>query len=379
MYQGILKSTEEAATSPQPASCSTHNSQPLDLYCETCEKLVCTHCVILSCTKKNQKHGFIDEMVKRYESDLDRKLQPAKTLHRNIATALEAISTSERELQGAKKAKLLEIQTSFDALVAVLEKEKLYFTKNLEKSFQEQESLFSAKRRELSETLDNLESVLQSTESSLHSRSNTAFLSGISGMKNRIEQSVKVASEVSFSLHTERLPEMEYQLFKLGELCHTKNFVYMKSDPLKCHIERSVDINDIPIYQPSTISLRLNSSNVNKGIFGTFHITAQLLSTLDDSSQRVTVKKLTSEMYSLTFEPHQSGKHELQIKYLGSVTCRIPICVTMQPCILLSKKVNGATGIKCYKGNVFTCGEDLGIAVLDPEHQEGYQHHTWML
>ncbi len=369
MYQDILKSTEEAATSPQPVTCNTHNSQPLDLYCETCEKLVCTHCVIQSCTKKNHNHGYIDEMVKRYESDLDRKLQPAKTLHRNIATALEAISTSERELLGAKEVRLLEIQTSFDALVEVLEKEKLYFTKNLEKSFQEQESLFSAKRRELSESLDNLESVLQSTESSLRSQSKTAFLSGIGDMKNGIEQSVKVASEASFSLHPERLPEMEYELLKLEELrelCHTKNFVYTKSDPLKCHIERSVNINDIRIDQPSTISLCVNSSNVNKGIFRKLYIAAKFLSTLDDSSQTVAVKKITSEMYSLTFEPHQSGKHELVIKYLDSVTCRIPICVPMQPGMLLSKKVNGAEAIKCYKGNVFTCGEDLGIAVLDP-------------
>ncbi len=73
---------------------------------------------------------------------------------------------------------------------------------------------------------------------------------------------------------------------------------------------------------------------------------------------------MTSEIYSLTFEPCQSGRHELEIKYLDSVTCRIPICVTMQPeCMLLSEKVNDATGIKYYK---FTCGEDLGIAVLDP-------------
>ncbi len=98
-------------------------------------------------------------MVKQYESDLDRKLQPAKTLHRNITTALEAISTSERELLGAKEAKLLEIQTSFDALIEVLEKEN--FMNTLEKSFQEQESLFSTKRKELAIWITGL----QSTES----------------------------------------------------------------------------------------------------------------------------------------------------------------------------------------------------------------------
>ncbi len=370
MYQDILKSTEKAATSPKLTTCSTHNSQPLDMYCETCEKLVCTHCVILSCTKKNHNHGFIDEMVKLYESDLGKKLQPAKTLHRNIATALEAISTSERELQGAKEAKLLEIQTSFDALIEILAKEKLYFMGTLEKSFQEQECLFLAKRKELSESLDNLEFVLQSTESSLHSQSKTAFLSGIGDLKNRIEQSVNVASDVSFSLNPpEILPEMEYELLRLEEfreLCHTKNFVYMKSDPLKCHMGRSVNLNDIPIYQPFTVTLHLNSSNVNKGIFGKFNITAQILSILNGSSQAVTVKKGNSEIYSLTFEPHQSGKHELQIKYLDSVTCRIPICVIMKPGMLFSKKVDGATGIKYYKGNVYTSLDRHAIAVLDP-------------
>ncbi len=202
MHQEILKSTEETPTPPQSATCSTHNSQPLDMYCETCEKLACTHCVILSCTKKNHNHGFIDEMVKRYESDLDRKLQPAKTLHRNITTALEAISTSERELQGAKEAKLLEIQTSFDALVEILMREKNYFTETLEKSFQEQESLFSAKRTELSESLDNLESVLQS---SLRSESKTEFLAGISDKRNNIDQSIKKVGEiVSFDRSTPR-------------------------------------------------------------------------------------------------------------------------------------------------------------------------------
>ncbi len=131
---------------------------------------------------------------------------------------------------------MLKIQTSFDALVEILMREKTYFTETLEKSFQEQESLFSAKRTELSESLDNLESVLQS---SLRSESKTEFLAGISDKRNNIDQSIKKVGEiVSLSLHPERLPEMDCELLKLEELrelCHTKNFVYTKSDPLKYH------------------------------------------------------------------------------------------------------------------------------------------------
>ncbi len=118
--------------------------------------------------------------------------------------------------------------------------------------------------------------------------------------------------------------------------------------------------------QPSTVTLYLNSLNVDNKSKGKFHITAQILYGLDDSSQTVTVKKVTSEIYSLTFIPHQSGKHELQIICHDSLACKVPICVTMQPGMLVNKKVDGAVGIKCYKGKVYTTLGRRAIAVLDP-------------
>ena len=114
MYQENLKSAEaEATAAPQIATtCGTHKLQPLDLYCETCESLVCRDCALLSCTKKNHNHGFIDEMVKQYRCELEEKLLPALTLHKEIATALEATFTSEGELDGVKERMLQEFQTS---------------------------------------------------------------------------------------------------------------------------------------------------------------------------------------------------------------------------------------------------------------------------
>ena len=43
-YEKNLKIIETEQATPLPATCEVHKSQPLALYCETCESLVCRDC-----------------------------------------------------------------------------------------------------------------------------------------------------------------------------------------------------------------------------------------------------------------------------------------------------------------------------------------------
>ncbi len=112
MYQGTLKCTERKATIQQPSlqpPCELHSSQTLALYCETCGKLVCRDCALTSCAKKNHEHGFIDDMIKKYKSDLSGEIEPMREVSREIESALKAISASEEKLLTEKEAKLREV------------------------------------------------------------------------------------------------------------------------------------------------------------------------------------------------------------------------------------------------------------------------------
>ena len=61
---------------PQPAA-KFHNSQSLDLYCETCESLVCRDCVI---KRVNHKYGLANEIVEEIINQIcteNKKVSPA--------------------------------------------------------------------------------------------------------------------------------------------------------------------------------------------------------------------------------------------------------------------------------------------------------------
>ena len=116
MYQNNLSLAETPTVTPQLGTCGVHNSQSLALYCETCETLVCRDCVIISCAKKNHIYGFVDDMVEKYQTDLQRLMEPVKHLHQQMSTALDNIVAVDRELERKKEAKLQDIQSTFDAL-----------------------------------------------------------------------------------------------------------------------------------------------------------------------------------------------------------------------------------------------------------------------
>ena len=146
---------------PQLATCGVHNSQPLALYCETCETLVCRDCIIIACGKKSHVYGFVDEMVEKYQTDLQRQMEPVKCLHQQISTALDNIVAVDRELERKKEAKLVDIQSTFDAFT---ECERRYLTESVKGSSQKQVDLNSAKRNEISKALKKLNDLIQYTD-----------------------------------------------------------------------------------------------------------------------------------------------------------------------------------------------------------------------
>ena len=178
MYHNQLSLAETATATPQLATCGVHNSQPLALYCETCETLVCRDCVIITCAKKNHVHGFVDAMVKKYQTDLQRQMEPVKHLHQQMSTALDNIVAADREFERKKEAKLRDIQSTFDGFSEVIERERRYITESVESSSQEQEDLNSAKRNEISEALKKVNDLIQYTETASLQESKVRFPEG---------------------------------------------------------------------------------------------------------------------------------------------------------------------------------------------------------
>ena len=369
MYQQNLKLAETEAAEPQPTTCKEHKSQPLALYCETCESLVCRDCIISSCSKKGHEHGFVEDMVKKYQTSLQRDLQPVRALHQQMSTAVEAISTAEWKLDTLTEAKLQKITSVFDSLATILDDERQFITESIMKSSEEQKKMNAAKKDEISAVLVELESVIQSTEIA---EPNPKFLESVATKRRDINAVTKAARNVS--QRPTELPQREAELLspaRFKEICSSSNFTYMEGDSVKGHFKRSFDPRNVPVNEPLTLHIDPKNSDFKESPFKKFTMKAHLCCR-DGTSEAVAVKKITPEQYSLSFVPQKRGRHELHIMYNDTHICGspIPVYVTIQPQqlkgVISTKKIQNSGAVKCYGGKIYLSSQSSGgIVVLD--------------
>ena len=138
--------------------------------------------------KKGYQYGFINEMSKIYDRVLKRKLEPVRRLHQELTGTLESVSTIEKELLNSKEEKIKQINEHFDTLAQLLSQERRSFTDYTEKSFMNKQTLCCSRKREVSEQLVKLESIIEFVETSIHSKSKESFLPRLNDIDREIEQ-----------------------------------------------------------------------------------------------------------------------------------------------------------------------------------------------
>ena len=305
--------------------------------------------------------------MKKYQTSLQRDLQPVRALHQQISAAVNAISTSEAKLKNTMEAKLQVAESTFDSLVKILADERQHVTKSIRESFEGQQKMNATKRDEISAVLDKLQSVIQSTEIS---EPNPRFLESVATKRRDITAVVKIARNIS--QRPTELSQREAELLspaRFKEICSSSNFTYIKEDPFKGHFDKSFDPLNLQLKKMSTSILHIE--NVKESLFKKVTVKAHLCSR-DGTSEAVAVEKITPEQYSLSFVPQKRGRQELHIMYNDTHICGspLPVYVTIPPQQLKkpisTMEIENSSGIKCYRGKIYVSSRsDGGIIVLD--------------
>ena len=378
-----MKSAKTATSQQAAATCGVHNSQALDLYCETCKSLVCRDCVIKTCTKKNHEYGFNSEVVEKYQTALRVELEPVRKLRLQTSSILDTMTAAEEELQGKKKEQLQQIESTFDALAKILEDERRHFKESIEKSFEDRDRFNSAKRNQVSKMLEEMQSLIHYTDVTSIQESGQEFLSGISRTRQRIED--VDASSKSLQLEPTPSPEMEVELLnpaELEDLCKTRNFTYQKGDVLKGHVERTpdLDLTKVSVDETVEVSLNLQAQNLTSKK-AKISMTADLHCCHDNSTQKVSIKKISADKYTLSLTPKQRGRHELHIKCNDRHICGspLPVYAAIEPHLLATISTPqvtneaGVIGFKCHRGKLFASIFKKRIHVLESltNHTDG--------
>ena len=204
-----LKSTKKVTL-----KCSLHQGKELELYCETCEELICHNCTVSRHCRPQHNYDLVSDSFERHRAELVARLEPIIGLHTTTRDALEQLDLRSRE---------------FDDQEARIEA-------NLRQQVQQIYDLLQAKQAELT---DHLKEYMQSK------RKNLAV------QKEKVEFILaKLNSCVSFVEHSLNTDSQ-------GEVMKIKMMATMQSTPYRHLQSNRTETSIIRIPRPRTRTTRL--------------------------------------------------------------------------------------------------------------------------
>ena len=79
----------KAASTPLREACSEHPDEELKLYCETCEKLVCFHCIMKDSKHHDHEYSLVKKAIEKHREEIVSALEP---MEKRFMTAKKALA-----------------------------------------------------------------------------------------------------------------------------------------------------------------------------------------------------------------------------------------------------------------------------------------------
>lgn len=174
--------------------CQEHQAQALDLYCETCQKLVCRDCIIANCQPSGHRHGYVSKVTPAHREAVLKNLETAEQLNSQIAAlSKQAASTKSRIVEHGASVNR-EINGRIDVLIGVLEQQRQTLLQTTKEITRRKVTAISAQEEKLRAANDELTEIVESTKRAVERDSDKEFLAH----KQKTVTKIKEATEKDY-------------------------------------------------------------------------------------------------------------------------------------------------------------------------------------
>ena len=287
-------------------NCSSHD-QPLKIYCETCDDLICYDCTVR--IHKGHEHDLVNDTYDRHRQTIESSLEPVRE---QIVVVTEAVTTlTQREEEIAYQGETVkeEIHVMIKEIIDRLLQSERKLTEDVDLAVRHKLSMLSQQKRNAETTLGQLTDCLDFIDQGLKVGTPQQVLLAKSQMINRTNSVIKSFKPKSF----QPLEQADIKLVKskkiedvnksIGEVryssCKVRNIAHRLT--LMGKESTSTIVLEYPDHSP----VPLPSS----------HISCYL--TPPDNNQPIecTVKESTqSGQYKVVFTPITRGLHQLHVR-----------------------------------------------------------------
>ena len=291
--------------------CSQHHNRELELYCETCEELICFQCTIQQ--HNGHKYNLIGEVFEKHKQEIMSSLNQAEQQLTLVSEALEMLDACSGDVFTQQAILQSQIRTHEHGVRETELISKLNYIS------QEKLNELESQRKQAETSQEKLRSVLDMVKETLRTSSQGVVLRMKKGLLEQVKDLTTAFKSDILKLDTE--VDMVFMSSKAAGKPHhtyTQGFVTSATVPEPsrcCALSRVPDVTTVGEKYSTLLQVKTQEGKSFKKFV--LSLECELVSELTGTTAKGDVERTGQSQYEVSYQPTIKGRHQLHIKVLG--------------------------------------------------------------
>ena len=337
-------------------NCFEHKDKERELYCETCEDLICYECAIKGGKHQNHNHYVLDRAFERYKGEIAPSLEPMEGKLVAVKEALAQLDKRCGEISVQREAIGTNIHSTIGRLHEVLDIRETELISQLDQITQGKLKELAVQRDQIETIQAQLSSCLDFIKESLKTDNQGEVLM----MKTNIVKQVKELTTPLQPDISEPIAEADMKFIAPQDMtnkCQNYGQVFFAQspDPLKFQATGK-GLEEAVVGEKSTavlLAFNFEGEPLMKSI-NSFQ--CELMSEMTSVTERGNIKHNELNNYEISYQPTIKGKHQLSIEITG-------VHIQGSPFSIVAKLPLEKLGTPILTVDCSEMGEPIGVAL----------------
>ena len=345
----------------QALPCPKHPEKELDLFCDTCEELICRNCIVR--VHREHQYDLVDDAFPKHKEVIVDSLLPVEQQLASVNTALESLNIRCGKVTEQRQVVVTNIERSIQQLHDALEKRKRELIEQLDQITDQKLKSLAAQREQLVLVEAQLESCRDFVKASLSTGSKEEILDMKKPVIKQIAEITANFKPESLALHEQADMKFANNQTELIHSCQQLGRIYAHPlCPEKCCVS-TLGVGVATVGETSTATLLALDYEGQECKHSLEDMSSELVSSDGGTRVAVPVKRQGGNKYEISYHPQRRGQHHLHIQVEGKHISGSPLSVVAHPKELTV--VRKIEGVKFPWSVAFNHRGDMIVAEYD--------------
>ena len=324
--------------------CPLHQGKELEIYCETCEELICHNCIVSKHCRPEHKYVLVSDTFEKHKAEITTSLDKVEEKLGLTNEAIEQLDVRSQDLDDQQAAVEENIQRERKLLIEAIEARTTELIGKADSYTKMKKKNLAAQRNELETVQTQLASCLSFVRDSLKRGSEGEVMK----MKNGVMKQIK---EMTDNFKPDMLPPCENANVKftsslpiqVSQLQQFGKVFLQQTSPEKCYAT-SKGLETAELGERATAIVNVVDEKEKACPVAVESLTCELVSETTGEKKDCSVKKTGDSRYEISYQPASRGRHQLHIKVEGDHIKGSPFPVTVVK--KLGTPIKNISGVK---------------------------------